>query len=45
MKVDTPAACALVRDLKSDRDPQVRQEAEEALHALGDSGIQQASHK
>jgi hypothetical protein len=45
MKVDTPAACALVRDMRSDRDPHVRQEAEEALNALGDSGIQQASHK
>jgi hypothetical protein len=45
MKVDTPAACALVRDMRSDRDPHVRQEAEEALSALGDSGIQQASHK
>ncbi len=45
MKVDTPAACALVRDLRSDGDPHVRQEAEEALHTLGDSGIQQASHK
>jgi hypothetical protein len=45
MKVDTAGAVALVRDLKSDRDPRVRQEAEEALSALGDSGIQQASHK
>lgn len=45
MKVDTPAACALVRDMRSDRDPQVRHEAEEALNMLGDSGIQQASHK
>jgi hypothetical protein len=34
-----------VRDLRSDRDVLVRQEAEEALSALGDSGIQQASHK
>ncbi len=45
MKVDSPAAVALVRDLRSDRDAIVRQEAEEALHRLGDSGIQQASHK
>jgi hypothetical protein len=45
MKVDTPAACALVRDLRSDSDALVRQEADEALSALGDSGIQQASHK
>jgi hypothetical protein len=45
MKVDTPAAVALVRDLKSDRDPGVRQEAEEALSVLGGSGIQQAAHK
>jgi hypothetical protein len=45
MKITTPGALALVRDLKSDRDPRVRQEAEEALSALGDSGIQQASHK
>jgi hypothetical protein len=45
MKVDSPAAVALVRDLRSDRDAIVRQEAEEALHTLGDSGIQQASHK
>lgn len=45
MKVTTPAALALVRDLKADRDPRVRQEAEEALSVLGDSGIQQASHK
>jgi|GEM_PF-5448182 hypothetical protein len=45
MKVTTPAALALVRDLKTDRDLRVRQEAEEALNALGDSGIQQASHK
>lgn len=45
MKVNTPGAVALVRDLKSDRDPRVRQEAEEALHTLSDTGIQQASHK
>ncbi len=45
MKVDAPAAVALVRELRSDRDAIVRQEAEEALHTLGDSGIQQASHK
>lgn len=45
MKVNTPGAVALVRDLKSDRDPRVRQEAEEALSALSDSGIQQTSHK
>jgi hypothetical protein len=34
-----------VRNLKTDRDARVRQEAEEALNALGDTGIQQASHK
>jgi hypothetical protein len=45
MRVDTPESVALARELKSDRDPRVRQEAEEALHAFGDSGIQQASHK
>lgn len=45
MKVNTPGAVALVRDLKSDRDPRVRQEAEEALTTLSDSGIQQTSHK
>ena len=45
MKVDTTTAVTVVRDLKSDRDPRVRQEAEEALHALGESDIQQASHK
>jgi len=45
MKVDSPATVALVRELRSDRDAMVRQEAEEALHTLGDSGIQQASHK
>jgi hypothetical protein len=45
MKVETPAACALVREMRSDHDPQVRHEAEEALVTLGDSGIQQASHK
>jgi hypothetical protein len=45
MKVDTPEAMTLVRSLKTDRDPRVRQEAEEALNTLGDSGIQQASHK
>ncbi len=45
MQVNTRAAVALVRDLRSDRDSIVRLEAEEALHMLGDSGIQQASHK
>ena len=45
MKVGTTEAMAVVRGLKSDRDPRVRQEAEEALNALGDSGIQQASHR
>jgi hypothetical protein len=45
MRVNTPTALALVRELKSDGDPNVRQEAEEALNTLGDSGIQQASHK
>ena len=45
MQVNTPEALALVRNLKSDRDPNVRQEAEAALSTLGDSGIQQASHK
>jgi hypothetical protein len=45
MKVDTAGAVALVRDLKSDRDPRVRQEAEEALSAFGETGIQQASHQ
>lgn len=45
MKVDSPAALDLVRQLKSDRDAQVRHEAEEAQNALGDSGIQQATHK
>jgi HEAT repeat protein len=45
MKVDTPDALTLVRNLKADHDPRVRQEAEEALNTLGDSGIQQASHK
>jgi hypothetical protein len=45
MKVNTPEAVTLVRDLRSDRDPTVRQEAETALNTLGDSGIQQASHK
>ncbi|MHB1426767.1 MAG: HEAT repeat domain-containing protein [Gemmataceae bacterium] len=45
MKVNSTEAVALVRDLKTDRDPRVRQEAEEALATLGDSGIQQTSHK
>lgn len=45
MKANTPEVTTLARELKSDRDPRVRQEAEEALHALGDSGIQQASHR
>ncbi|HZV05931.1 MAG TPA: HEAT repeat domain-containing protein [Gemmataceae bacterium] len=45
MKVDSPEAMTLVRSLKADRDPRVRQEAEEALNTLGDTGIQQASHK
>jgi len=45
MKVATPEAIALVQDLKSDRDPRVRQEAEEALNLLSDTGIQQAAHK
>jgi hypothetical protein len=45
MRVNTPAAVTLVQDLRSDRDPRVRQEAEEALNLFGASGIQQASHK
>jgi hypothetical protein len=45
MKANMPEVTALAHELKSDRDPRVRQEAEEALHALGDSGIQQASHR
>jgi hypothetical protein len=52
MKVGTPEAAALVTNLKSDRDPRVRQEAEEALGTFGvpgnppsDSGIQPASHR
>jgi hypothetical protein len=45
MRVDTPETMTLVRNLKVDRDPRVRQEAEEALNTLGDTGIQQASHK
>jgi hypothetical protein len=45
MKANPPEVAKLARDLKSDRDPRVRQEAEEALNTLGDSGIQQASHK
>jgi hypothetical protein len=45
MKVDTPAALALMRDLKYDRDPNVRHEAEAALSTFGDPSIQQASHK
>lgn len=45
MKADSTAVVTLVRDLKSDRDPRVRQEAEEALNALGESDIRQTSHK
>jgi hypothetical protein len=51
MKVNTSEAAALVQSLKGDRDPRVRQEAEEALATLGISAgpaepaIQQASHR
>jgi hypothetical protein len=45
MQVNTAEVVAAMRDLKTDRDPHVRQEAEEALGALGqDSGVRQASH-
>jgi hypothetical protein len=45
MKANSAEVTTLVQSLKSDRDPRVRQEAEEALNALGGSGIQQASHR
>ena len=51
MQAATKEVGALVQTLKSDRDPRVRQEAEEAADALGnaaaprDFGIQPASHR
>jgi hypothetical protein len=51
MKVNTNEAAELVQNLKDDRDPRVRQEAEEALTTLGvavvprDSAIQPVSHR
>jgi hypothetical protein len=45
MQVNTPAVVAAMRELKTDSDPHVRQEAEEALATLGqDTGVRQASH-
>ena len=52
MKAGTNEVTALVQTLKSDRDPRVRHEAEEAMGALGvagaapvDSGVVPASHR
>ena len=51
MKVNTTEVTAVVQELKNDRDPRVRQEAEEALNTLGvaathqDSDVQPASHR
>jgi len=52
MKVNTTEVAAVVQELKNDRDPRVRHEADEALTALGlttaahqDSAVQRASHK
>jgi hypothetical protein len=45
MQANTAAVVAAMRDLKTDSDPHVRQEAEEALATLGqDAGVRQASH-
>ncbi len=45
MGANTAEVVAAMRDLKTDRDPHVRQEAEEALANLGqDTGVRQASH-
>jgi hypothetical protein len=51
MKANSAEVIAFVRDLKNDRDPRIRAEAEEALHALGvavtprqDSGLRPVSH-
>jgi len=54
MKVNTTDVVAVVQELKNDHDPRVRQEAEEALNAIGiataapvhqDSAVRPASHK
>jgi hypothetical protein len=50
MKANSDEVVALVRDLKNDRDPRVRREADEVLTAFNvaprqDSVVQQASHK
>lgn len=51
MKVGTKEVAALVQNLKTDRDPRVRQEAEEASETLGlasgatDTGIRPVSHR
>jgi hypothetical protein len=52
MKVNTIDVATVVQELKNDRDPRVRQEADSALEVLGvaaaprsDSGVQRASHK
>jgi 3-methyladenine DNA glycosylase AlkD len=52
MKANTTEVTAVVQELKNDRDPRVRQEADEALNAIGvtaavhqDSAVQPASHR
>jgi hypothetical protein len=49
MQVNTTDVAAVVQDLKNDRDPRVRHEADEALAAFGlshqDSAVRQAAHQ
>ncbi len=52
MKANTLDVVAVVQDLKNDRDPRVRHEADEALNSFGvaaapvpDSGVRPVSHK